>query len=79
VRQFGPGQYALRRALGAYNTGSLYAGQDYINEILVAAGMPPEAGPSAASVASQTGTHLARPDYVTRHVAGSPVEVIIGQ
>jgi type IV secretion system protein VirB1 len=39
---FGAGQYALRRALGAYNSGSLYAGQDYINQILAAAGLAPE-------------------------------------
>ena len=80
VRQFGPGQYALRRALGAYNTGSLYAGQDYINEILVAAGMPPEGGPSAppATSQAQTDTQAAHPDYTTRHVPGSPVEIIQG-
>jgi type IV secretion system protein VirB1 len=39
---FGAGQYALRRAIGAYNTGSLYAGQEYVNEILAAAGLAPE-------------------------------------
>jgi type IV secretion system protein VirB1 len=39
---FGAGQYALRRAIGAYNTGSLYAGQEYVNEILSAAGLAPE-------------------------------------
>ena len=37
--EFGPGQYALRRAIGAYNSGSLYAGYGYIHEILVAAGV----------------------------------------
>jgi type IV secretion system protein VirB1 len=39
VTQFGPGQYALRRAIGAYNTGSLYAGDRYISMILDAAGV----------------------------------------
>jgi len=42
AHEFGAGQYALRRALGAYNTGSLFAGQDYVNEILAAAGLGPE-------------------------------------
>jgi type IV secretion system protein VirB1 len=45
---FGPGQTALRRALGAYNTGSLYAGQGYINQILAAAGIAPDAGQASA-------------------------------
>lgn len=39
---FGPGQFALRRALAAYNTGSLFAGQTYIDKILVAAGIDPQ-------------------------------------
>jgi type IV secretion system protein VirB1 len=49
MARFGPGQIALRHALGAYNTGSLYAGQGYINQILVAAGLPPEYDTSVAS------------------------------
>jgi len=53
VARFGPGQIALRHALGAYNTGSLYAGQGYVNQILVAAGLPPEYD---TSVASDSGT-----------------------
>ena len=39
---FGPGQFALRRALGAYNSGSIFAGQTYVNEILIAAGLAPD-------------------------------------
>jgi type IV secretion system protein VirB1 len=39
VAKFGPGQYALRRAIGAYNTGSLFAGNKYISMILDAAGI----------------------------------------
>lgn len=39
VSKFGPGQYALRRAIGAYNTGSLYAGDKYISMILSSAGI----------------------------------------
>jgi hypothetical protein len=37
--RFGPGQLALRRALGAYNSGSLFAGDAYIDKILQAAGI----------------------------------------
>jgi type IV secretion system protein VirB1 len=37
--EFGQGQYALRRAIGAYNSGSLYAGERYIVKILAAAGI----------------------------------------
>jgi len=39
AQQFGPGQYALRSAIGAYNAGSLFAGYAYINRILLAAGI----------------------------------------
>jgi type IV secretion system protein VirB1 len=37
--EFGQGQYSLRRAIGAYNSGSLYAGERYIVKILAAAGI----------------------------------------
>jgi len=40
--QFSPGPYALRRAIGAYNTGSIYGGNAYVDRILAAAGLPPE-------------------------------------
>lgn len=40
--QFGPGQFALRRAIGAYNTGSLFAGATYVARILAAAGLSAE-------------------------------------
>jgi type IV secretion system protein VirB1 len=59
VAHFGPGQIALRRALGAYNTGSLFAGQGYINQILVAAGLAPEYGDASASTASRPATAAA--------------------
>jgi type IV secretion system protein VirB1 len=42
VFQFGAGQYALRRAIGAYNTGSLFAGFSYVDKILRAAGIRAE-------------------------------------
>jgi type IV secretion system protein VirB1 len=35
---FGPGQFALRRAIGAYNTGSLSRGDRYIASVVAAAG-----------------------------------------
>ncbi|MBD5606888.1 MAG: lytic transglycosylase domain-containing protein [Candidatus Eremiobacteraeota bacterium] len=77
ARTFGPGQIALRHALGAYNTGSFFAGQGYINQILAAAGMPPEYGiADAAPAAAAAPAHAM---YVTRHVAGSPVEIILGK
>lgn len=37
--RFGPGQFALRRAIGAYNSGSLFAGYPYVEKILRAAGI----------------------------------------
>jgi type IV secretion system protein VirB1 len=40
--QFSPGPYALRRAIGAYNSGSIYGGAGYVDRILEAAGLPPE-------------------------------------
>jgi type IV secretion system protein VirB1 len=39
AQQFGPGQYALRSAIGAYNSGSLFAGYAYVDRILAAAGL----------------------------------------
>jgi type IV secretion system protein VirB1 len=36
---FGPGQFALRRAIGAYNTGSLTHGDHYIAAVVAAAGV----------------------------------------
>ena len=42
--QFGAGQFALRRAIGAYNSGSLYAGSTYIRRILEAAGIEADEG-----------------------------------
>jgi type IV secretion system protein VirB1 len=40
--QFSPGPYALRRAIGAYNSGSIYGGGAYVDRILIAAGLPPQ-------------------------------------
>ncbi len=40
--RFRPGPYALRRAIGAYNTGSIFAGDAYVQRILLAAGLPSE-------------------------------------
>jgi type IV secretion system protein VirB1 len=42
ANRFSPGPYALRRAIGAYNSGSIYAGDDYVDRILIAAGLPPQ-------------------------------------
>jgi len=36
---YGPGQFALRRAIGAYNTGSLTQGDHYIAAVVAAAGV----------------------------------------
>jgi len=88
ANQFGSGQYALRRALGAYNSGSLYAGQGYVNAILAAAGLRPEidypalaAKKPARTAAKRKGRVAAagpRPEYTLQHTAGSPVVVIVG-
>ncbi|HTJ27561.1 MAG TPA: lytic transglycosylase domain-containing protein [Candidatus Limnocylindria bacterium] len=54
--KFGAGQYALRRALGAYNSGSLFAGDGYIDKILAAAGVadaPQVVVPDLQRVAAQ--------------------------
>ncbi len=54
--QFGAGQFALRRALSAYNSGSMYAAQDYVDRILVAAGVPPDA-PADVPLAAHPKAH----------------------
>jgi len=38
-RRFGPGQVALRHALGMYNAGSLDAGAGYVRRVMIAAGI----------------------------------------
>jgi type IV secretion system protein VirB1 len=87
--RFGPGQKALRHALGAYNTGSLYAGQGYINQILMAAGLPAEYDTAAAPRIPLTkaatkpkkapaAAATPKPMYTTEHVPGSSVDVING-
>jgi len=40
--RFSPGPFALRRAIGAYNSGSIFGGDAYVDKILVAAGLPPQ-------------------------------------
>ena len=81
--------FAIRRALGAYNTGSLYAGQDYVNEILAAAGLSPEDDGIAAAKApapkapAAHAKHRSAPaapaqGYTVQHSAGSPVTVFVG-
>jgi type IV secretion system protein VirB1 len=39
VRRYGPGQVALRHAIGMYNTGRLDAGARYVRKVLLAAGI----------------------------------------
>lgn len=40
ARRYGPGQLALRHAIGMYNTGRLDAGAAYVQSVLQAAGIP---------------------------------------
>ncbi len=56
---FGAGQYALRRALSAYNSGSMFAAQGYVDRILAAAGVPPEESAEAPVAAAKA--HKPRP------------------
>ena len=83
---FGSGQYALRRALSAYNSGSMFAAQGYVDRILVAAGVPPDE-PAGVPVAYHTHTPHApvafavatpRPPYTETAAADSGVVVING-
>jgi type IV secretion system protein VirB1 len=39
VARFGPGQIALRHALSAYNSGSLFAAPDYVRRVIEASGL----------------------------------------
>jgi len=88
--RFGPGQTALRAALGAYNTGSLYEGAAYVDRILAAAGLPPERRPAFAPAARRqraphptpktyaSGLASVRRGYSVMQTPGSPVVVIDG-
>jgi type IV secretion system protein VirB1 len=40
TQRFGPGQIALRHALSAYNSGSLFAAPQYVRRVAAAAGLP---------------------------------------
>jgi type IV secretion system protein VirB1 len=70
---FGSGQFALRRALGAYNSGSLYAGQGYVNSILAAAGLASEQDypVTAAAAAPEPATPKAAGGKHAKHAAAS--------
>ena len=83
---FGPGQYALRRALSAYNSGSMFAAQGYVDRILVAAGVPPDE-PAQGPVAYRAHTPhapapasyaTAKPSYTETAESDSGVVVING-
>ena len=67
---FGPGQFALRRAIGAYNTGSLFSGFGYVQRIMVAAGL---ASPQTIvpDIAGNVGYDAVRP-LTARDLAPSP-------
>ncbi|HEV3156892.1 MAG TPA: lytic transglycosylase domain-containing protein [Candidatus Baltobacteraceae bacterium] len=82
VAHFGPGQYALRRALGAYNTGSIYAGGRYISKVLAAAGIYegysvdlPETGPVSASFVTH-GRSSSDANFVQRGKTPQPSRAI---
>jgi type IV secretion system protein VirB1 len=55
IEHFGPGQYALRRAIGAYNSGNLYAGYAYVTQILAAAGIAAEQDFAVPNLAPMNG------------------------
>ena len=76
--RFGNGQYALRRAIGAYNTGSLFAGYDYVASVLAAAGLDAADDfrvPDLATLRPSAGTPVApivSPPARSRGAARSP-------
>jgi type IV secretion system protein VirB1 len=76
IEQFGPGQYALRRAISAYNTGSLYAGAKYVARVLAAAGLPDDDDatfvPDLAPLTPPMMQYAAPPPVVVRPPVASP-------
>jgi type IV secretion system protein VirB1 len=54
--RFGPGQIALRHAIGAYNTGSIFAGRTYISLVLAAGHVRPA---HEVALASSLASHAA--------------------
>ena len=83
---FGPGQFALRRALSAYNSGSMFAAQGYVDRILVAAGVPPDEPPEMPVAYHAHPPHVPtpvematpKPPYTETASADSGVVVING-
>jgi type IV secretion system protein VirB1 len=72
--RFSPGPYALRRAIGAYNSGSIFGGDTYVDRILAAAGLPPEASrrmPDLETTAYLPGPAVGLPSPVSAPVAMS--------
>jgi type IV secretion system protein VirB1 len=72
IAQFGPGQYALRRAISAYNSGSLYAGEKYVARVLAAAGLADDDGtfvPDLAPLAPAAVPYVLPPAVAQRPVA----------
>jgi type IV secretion system protein VirB1 len=59
VQRFGPTEYAALRAIGAYNTGQLTAGDTYITKVLDAYDPGPVPPPVSPAVAAPTQTSVA--------------------
>ncbi len=73
--EFGAGQYALRRAIGAYNSGSLYAGYGYTAKIVAAAGLQADDDfrvPELQSIALPAAALRPRPRYARDQRAPAP-------
>lgn len=70
TEMFGSGQYALRRAISAYNSGSMFAGRDYIVRILLAAGIDPNADMHVPDIVGPT--HSVAPVMLAPAVAAPP-------
>lgn len=67
--RFGPGQIALRHAIGAYNTGSIFAGRTYISLVLAAGHVRPNGEVELRHRFHRHHHHIARRHSITPRVS----------
>jgi type IV secretion system protein VirB1 len=76
-RRFGPGQVALRHALGMYNAGTLDAGASYVRRVMLAAGIRETyRGNSRLSAAREA---MRSPLFVRAQIAARKVRTVPGE
>ena len=76
VARFGAGQLALRHAIGAYNTGSIYAGTSYVSKVLAAAETRQSEWPARVVLVARAKPHIYHLRSVTHDIANAGEAIV---